>query len=88
MGVGKLTVARPLREMVAAEVAAGTFQLLPITLDHIEPRNSADWPRNSAEWPKCIGPVPTPHAFGPNRPRRKWNNSANVCENWDNNGDR
>jgi PIN domain nuclease of toxin-antitoxin system len=36
VGVGKLTVAKPVREMVDAEVAAGTFQLLPITLDHID----------------------------------------------------
>jgi PIN domain nuclease of toxin-antitoxin system len=33
--VGKLTVARPVRQMVDAEVAAGTFLLLP-TLDHID----------------------------------------------------
>jgi PIN domain nuclease of toxin-antitoxin system len=36
IGLGKLTAARPVRQTIDAEVAAGTFELLPITLDHID----------------------------------------------------
>jgi PIN domain nuclease of toxin-antitoxin system len=36
IGLGKLSAARPVRQTLDAEVAAGTFKLLPITLDHIE----------------------------------------------------
>ncbi len=35
INLGKMTFVRPLREAVQLELGRGTFQLLPLTLDHV-----------------------------------------------------